>query len=127
MSLTCLVGYHSPRSTIVSNQGLHFSTCRRCRRELVHSGRSWRRVPKGLRVVWKARAGAPASAPPPCRELIPQLRERRELPRLEGLVDMIGAALRVLLWAGRDRWQRYAEGLLALAHPAHAVLRLPAR
>jgi hypothetical protein len=126
MRLNCLVGYHKPLPAIASNQGFHFSSCRRCGRDLVRTGRAWRRVPKGFRVVWKARDTAARPAAPTAAQGALALRVRRVpgFRRLEGLVDLVGAALRVLLWALRDRWQGLSRNLLAAPLP---VLRLPAR
>lgn len=59
--MTCARGNHEAGGSAVRNQGLEFGRCRRCGRDLVRAGRSWRGVPHGFRVVWR-------SGPPEPRE-----------------------------------------------------------
>ncbi|HVQ10072.1 MAG TPA: hypothetical protein VMS43_16735 [Allosphingosinicella sp.] len=40
-------------SSITGNQGFEFGRCRKCGRDLVRSGRAWRTIPPGFRVVWR--------------------------------------------------------------------------
>ena len=129
MSLSCFVGFHSPMPPAAANQGVEFSNCRSCGRDMVRVGKSWRRVPKGFKVVWKSRAEAAAPRATRVRsqslERVPPRRRRAAaLPALEGLVDLIRAALRVLNWSCRDRLRRLGQAALALPRP---LLRLPAR
>lgn len=53
MGLRCISGRHAAAPGEVRNQGFDFSRCRRCGRDMVRSGGSWRLVPAGFRVVWK--------------------------------------------------------------------------
>lgn len=73
MKASCRPGAHEPASVPLRNQGLEFSRCRRCARDLIRSnGRSWRTVPNGFRVIWPTprtpaatgRAIVPAAASP---------------------------------------------------------------
>ena len=130
MSLQCLVGLHAPLPPAAANQGFQFSRCRRCGCDMVRAGKSWRRVPKGFRVVWKPRdevvsAASPKAAAVPAPPRMPA--RTVGFPRLEGLIDLVRAALRVLYWAGRDHMRSFARTLLALPRPARAALQLPAR
>ena len=70
MHILCSIGMHRAAPATVWNAGFYFSACARCGREMVRRDRNWRRVPKGYRVVWRARTRAiltplrrPAPAP----------------------------------------------------------------
>lgn len=53
-SILCALGLHKPRRKATSNQGVLFSQCKRCGIDLIRRpGEEWRRVPKGMRVVWR--------------------------------------------------------------------------
>jgi hypothetical protein len=54
MSLLCALGGHEARPGETYNGGYYFSRCRRCRRDMVRNGASWRLVPGGYHVVWRA-------------------------------------------------------------------------
>jgi hypothetical protein len=134
MRFDCLFGQHKPVLPAARNQGFQFSRCRGCGRDMVRSGRSWRRVPKGFRVVWRkarsqARPGAaPASAATPSvgRQGMAMTGAgplRRRGP-FSGLADLVRAAMRVLLWSWNDRVSDLRVWMRALpARPK--VLRLP--
>lgn len=50
------MGLHKPRAGEVWNNGHYFSSCRDCGCDLVRdNSNSWGTVPKGMRVVWRAR------------------------------------------------------------------------
>jgi hypothetical protein len=53
MSLLCLAGKHAVRPGGVWNQGLNFSRCRRCGRDMVRVEAKWQPAPRGFRIVWK--------------------------------------------------------------------------
>jgi hypothetical protein len=59
--------------------------------------------------------------------VMPAIRAERAPPRLDGLVDLVLAAMRVALWNWRDRWRCLKLARLVLPRPAPSVLRLPAR
>ena len=61
MHIFCRVGGHSARPSTLCNQGMYFSTCSRCDRDMTCSGSRWKLVAPGFRVVWKpvARTSAP--------------------------------------------------------------------
>lgn len=57
MAIACLLGRHAIAQAGVRNGAYEFARCERCRCDLMRArGRSWRRVPKGFKVVWKPRS-----------------------------------------------------------------------
>jgi hypothetical protein len=106
MKLACLLGSHEARASAVRNQGLYFSACLHCERDMVRSLGRWQKVPKGFRVVWRGAgvrgpiaANLPMPMPaPPARRPAAETRSR-----LAALVIMAGAGLRALGWGLRDR------------------------
>ncbi|AJP71424.1 hypothetical protein [Sphingomonas hengshuiensis] len=107
MGILCSVLGHVPVATRHQNQGLEFSVCHHCGRDLIHSigDGDWVAVPAGFHVVWRefGRAGDAASvaermatiAPPPVRRRDP--RSGRPLPRrdprgrpIKGVTTMVG-------------------------------------
>jgi hypothetical protein len=135
MSLTCTRGKHEAAERAVRNQGLEFSRCRRCGRDLVRSGRSWRGVPRGFRVVWRSAAPAPleASAFQHLLDLpsIGRALALLERPRRRGAVivalELALIALRGLGLALAARFRAWLETLEAPVVRQALVLRLPAR
>jgi hypothetical protein len=124
MRLDCIIGNHSPLPKAVRNQGFTFSRCRRCGDDMIRSGRAWRRVPKGFRVVWRAQP-APTHAAAP-RDLTVPAQKRARFNPAAGLIDLIRAALKVLLWALVDQWRGLGQWVLALPNRSARILRLPA-
>lgn len=56
MPIACLLGRHAIAEAGVRNGTFEFARCDRCRCDLMRAeNRSWQRVPKGLKVVWKPR------------------------------------------------------------------------
>jgi hypothetical protein len=53
MSLLCFSGKHAARTSGVWNQGLHFSSCRRCGCDMIRADKAWEAVPLGFRIVWR--------------------------------------------------------------------------
>jgi hypothetical protein len=53
MSILCALGGHEAAADETYNGGYYFSSCRRCRCDMIRSGASWGEVPRGHRVVWK--------------------------------------------------------------------------
>lgn len=91
MRLHCIAGRHDAAPGGISNQGFAFSRCRCCGCDMVRSHRSWRRVPRGFRVVWRRRPPRPDAAgaaqllldlPPTGRALILLTPARDRLPDL---------------------------------------------
>jgi hypothetical protein len=118
MHLRCLLGFHSPLSNVRTNQGLHFCRCSACACDLVRTGRSWRRVPRGFKVVWKARPGADPAPSLEHRSLILRPAYRLGFLRPEGLLGLFGIALRVLLSGHRMRPAPLDGPRAALPDPA---------
>jgi hypothetical protein len=53
MHILCRTGYHAARPGALCNEGVYFSTCRRCDRDMICSGGRWKCVGRGFRVVWR--------------------------------------------------------------------------
>ena len=53
MSILCALGGHEAAAAETYNSGYYFSSCRRCRCDMIRSGAAWREVPRGHKVVWK--------------------------------------------------------------------------
>lgn len=121
MRLDCLIGNHQPLPPRARNQGFQFSCCRDCGRDMVRSGRSWRRVPRGFRVVWRQPA-RPASAAG--AEMVGR-RPQRGFQAFTGILDLVRAALRILLWAWHDRVNGLRLWMRALPARSRPPLRLP--
>lgn len=51
----CRLGLHHAEPNEVWNRGYYFSRCARCGADLVRTGSGRWHVPKGRKVVWKAR------------------------------------------------------------------------
>ena len=57
-SLACLLKKHQPAAGEIWNHGFFFSKCSGCGKQLVRRRCSrWEEVPKGFKVVWRARKG----------------------------------------------------------------------
>ena len=80
MSISCADGKHVALPRPIRNQGFDFGRCRSCGRDLVRSGRAWRTVPAGFRVVWRRDPPGAAVAGAAQLRLKLDLPERR-LPR----------------------------------------------
>ena len=59
MNILCGLTGHTPADKAIWNQGYYFSRCCSCDCEMIGRGGSWRRVPRGYRVVWRPRRGRP--------------------------------------------------------------------
>jgi hypothetical protein len=128
MHLSCLIGRHAPLPPAARNQGFRFSRCRCCGHDMVSSGRSWRRVPRGFRVVWRqgARSAAASAAGAKSGQVpVAVQRPRRRLRALGGLLDLLRAAMRVMLWSWRDRIRDLGLWMRALPARPKPPLRLP--
>ena len=93
MRIHCLIGSHLPPATIHTNQGLDFCTCAGCGCDLVRTGRSWRRIPRGFRLVWKSRAGPDAAEDLRHRSLVVRPPSRIGFRRPEGLLGLEGVVV----------------------------------
>ena len=57
MSILCRLGWHEADGGEVYNKGCYFSSCVRCRRDMIRFGGAWQSVPAGHRVVWRTGRG----------------------------------------------------------------------
>ena len=126
MRLDCLIGNHQPLPPRARNQGFQFSCCRGCGRDMVRSGQSWRRVPRGFRVVWRPPV-RPAAGAAAARNRPPAYGRRPQggLRAIAGILDLVRAALRVLLWTWHDRVNGLRLWMRALPVRSRPPLRLP--
>jgi len=130
MRLDCLIGNHKPLPPSARNQGFQFTCCRGCGRDMVRSGQSWRRVPRGFRVVWRQPTRPAPSAPgggAAKRNRLPAFgrRPQRGFRAFAGILDLVRAALRVLLWSWHDRINGLRLWMRALPVRSATPLRLP--
>jgi hypothetical protein len=126
MPLLCFARSHAARPSDLWNQGLCFSSCRRCGRSMVRGEAGWQMVPRGFRIVWKpvmrpAEAGpeemvrnlpmvipkAPPRGPSPVP--IRAVPKKRSGLRQASFADLVFLGVRLLAWygaAGFDNWRR---------------------
>ncbi|BAV64971.1 tyrosine-protein kinase family protein [Sphingobium cloacae] len=63
--MLCALGLHRVNPAVVWNEGVGFSRCLHCSRELVRRADTpWSRVPRGYRIVWRAARAAGAARDP---------------------------------------------------------------
>lgn len=54
MNIRCIVRSHTSRDYGVWNEGYCFSRCSHCGCDLIRNSGSWRELPTGFKVVWRA-------------------------------------------------------------------------
>ena len=79
MQILCRLGWHEADRGEVYNEGYYFSTCFRCRRDMIRFGGAWQLVPAGHRVAWRKERLA-RSAGPDCATVLPVLVAECRLP-----------------------------------------------
>jgi cell division protein FtsZ len=139
MSLLCRIAKHTPYPSKVRNQRFHFSSCRRCGRDMVRSGEQWTPVPKGFRVVWKLvetsrtetlaaaeiRTNLPVlyAVPQPQAEaaLAAEYRVRQQF----SFGEIASAGVKLLGWYGADRLQQWRRDHAARRFEQQSVMNLP--
>ncbi|MEA1014030.1 hypothetical protein [Sphingosinicella sp. LY1275] len=139
MSLFCRIAKHSPYPSTVRNQGFHFSSCRRCGRDMVRSGALWTPVPKGFRVVWKLAETPPAEMPAPVeiRTNLPvlyavsqtqaeaALAEEYRVRQQFSFGEIVSAGVKLLVWYGADRLHQWRRDHAARRFEQQSVMKLP--
>lgn len=78
-SILCALGGHEAAAAETYNSGYYFSSCRRCRCDMIRSGAAWRAVPKGHKVVWKDGCHS-HSMEPDYGPVLPALHREANLP-----------------------------------------------
>jgi hypothetical protein len=53
MGISCALGRHEVVTRGVGNGAFEFGRCLKCACDVMRSGRTWKRVPKGYKVVWR--------------------------------------------------------------------------
>ena len=112
MRLSCLFNRHEAGAVSARNQGLDFSRCAHCRRDLVRSRRRWQAVPRGFRVVWRSSAGEDRTAAPLPAPIVRRPARARMKAPMAGpslLASLAVAGLRVLAWKIGDGVGRLAR------------------
>jgi hypothetical protein len=79
MSILCALGGHEAAAAETYNSGYYFSSCRRCRCDMIRSGAAWREVPQGHKVVWKGGCHS-HSMEPNYAPVLPALHRNANLP-----------------------------------------------
>lgn len=129
MALRCLAGHHAAYPSNLRNQGLYFSSCRNCGRDMVRSRTKWRRVPSGFRVVWRPAEqvghdimpDAPAQAVGRPASVAP--RPRRPF----GLAELALSGLKLLVLHGWRRFGQWQRKLAFRSHERSPLIYLPAQ
>lgn len=132
MHIFCRAGRHSARPSTLLNQGLYFSTCSRCDRDMIRRGARWTRIGRGFRVVWKPARAVPVAilpalfVPPIPVVLVQEQRVvRARTPRRRMMVAGIAvAALHLLVGYCLDSLKRWQEMEVSRRLARRPVLRL---
>jgi hypothetical protein len=138
MSLLCFAGKHAARPSEIWNQGLYFSSCRRCGCDMVRADKVWEPVPNGFRIVWR-RAERPDQAgpkdairnlpmvipqgpaiPSPGRVTVRSRSARRPL----GLVHLVFLGFELLALYGADGFTKWRKNATARRMQRHAPMLL---
>lgn len=69
VSIACGLAGHQASDRTIRNGGRHFSSCKRCRADLVETGGRWATAPAGFRIVWKKVADRTLEPALPAEEL----------------------------------------------------------
>jgi hypothetical protein len=138
MSILCALGGHEAAATETYNGGYYFSSCRRCRCDMIRSGAAWREVPRGHKVVWKDGCHS-HSVEPDFARVLPAVHRDSNLPAVRGpfaswgrqLVEVAAPGLRRTNGGGaraavaeEEAEERSFPYLLALAAVVGAGLQL---
>jgi hypothetical protein len=142
MSLLCFAGKHAARPSEIWNQGLYFSSCRRCGCDMVRADKVWEPVPHGFRIVWR-----PVERPRPGRReviqnlpmVIPQgpiepspataaVPVRSGAARRPfGLVQLLFLGVELLALYGADGFRKWRKNATVRRLQRHAAVLLLAR
>ena len=135
MLSSCFAGKHVAAPDPVRNQGLEFSKCVRCGRDMIRSRRAWRQVPKGFRVAWRRPlpdAGQVAATqllldlPATGRAIALADRRRSGLRRIGAMIELAWIGLHCLFSALARNFRSRLRAILSPRRRRHR-LALPAR
>ena len=101
-SLICALGGHEAAPVETYNGGYYFSSCRRCRRDMIRSGAAWRDVPRGHKVVWKDGRHS-HSVEPDYGPVLPAVHREANLPAVRTPFASWGRQLVEVAMPGRKR------------------------
>ena len=140
MSLLCLAGKHAARTGEIWNQGLYFSSCRRCGCDMVRADKVWETVPRGFRIVWRPMERSERTGParlirnlpmvipqgpvetPRARTPVPV--QSRAAPRKFGLVQLVFVGVELLALYGADGFRKWRKNVAARRLQRNAVVLL---
>ncbi|HYI38899.1 MAG TPA: hypothetical protein VE053_01115 [Allosphingosinicella sp.] len=132
MHIFCRAGHHSARPSTLCNQGIYFSTCSRCDRDMIRTRAGWKRLAPGFRVVWKPAVRRPAAnlpaiyvAPVPSVAAREKRVARATAPRRRMVAAGIAvSALRLLAGFCLESLKRWQESEIKRRLARRPVLRL---
>jgi len=134
MQFLCLAGAHAPHPSKGQNQGLHFSSCRRCGRDMVRSEAKWKPVPDGFRIVWKkverakpvTRNLAAVAAPRIGQIYDAHAADRGQSRRAHRstLLQLALVGLKLFVWYGADSLAKWRKELAARRFAPRSPMRL---
>jgi hypothetical protein len=142
MSLLCFGGKHAARTGETWNQGLYFSSCRRCGCDMIRADKTWEPVPLGFRIVWRPARPEPAARkdmirnlpmvipqgpaePPPAT--VPAPVPSRAARRSFSLVQLVFVGVELLALYGADGFGKWRKRVAARRLQRHAAVLLMAR
>jgi hypothetical protein len=114
MSILCALGGHEAADAETYNGGYYFSSCRRCRCDMIRSGAAWREVPKGHKVVWKGGCHS-HSMEPDYAGVLPALHRDANLPAVRTPFASWGRHLVAVAVPGLKRTNGGGGALAAVA------------
>jgi hypothetical protein len=139
MSLRCLAGKHAARTGETWNQGLYFSSCRRCGCDMVRAEKIWETVPQGFRIVWRPVERPDQAGPPQGPVVILQAQRQRppesrplpvrrhHAPRPFALLQLLFVGVELLVVYGADNFRKWHKNMAAERLQRPVILLLPAR
>lgn len=143
MSLLCFGGKHAARAGEIWNQGLYFSSCRRCGCDMIRADKEWEAVPHGFRIVWRPVRRSGLAGPKQATRNLPIVIPQRLLEgpppaapapvrsgaarRPPGLVQLVSLGVELMALYGAAGFRKWRRNLAARLRRRHAAVLLLAR
>lgn len=132
MPIPCIIRKHRVEAAAIGSQGFEFGRCGRCGRDMIRSAATWRRIPKGFRIVWKNRAFSSSGLAPKSNTGLAEIntvrvavRRHRSTRSMVSAINLAVMALRCLLWVSVERLRAWRAAPLLLSTSRARVVRLP--
>ncbi len=109
MKIMCALAGHEPGGKVAYNGGFHFSSCRRCGRDMFRSSGAWEAVPEGHRVAWKSGRHS-HSLEPDFSGSLPMLHPQANLPMVRPSFMSWSRQLARLLRSSRRKEEAKSDG-----------------